>query len=214
MTERLTASNLWRSEICPASAVLPEGPKRKYADAEAGKAEHAIAEHAPPAGAEAEVAFALNVLSGEARRLDVKNREYGELAEGEIAGTADRVFVRPDHVLIQDLKTGVGYLQAEPQVNPQLIHHALSAVTVYGKRMALVQLLYTKTGLVKDGVFDAFDFPEMLARLRSIWEMVKAARTSPPEELIQYVVPDTQVQCWRCPCKARCPIYAKQRRSA
>lgn len=218
MTHRLTASSLWRRELCPASAVLPESPRRKYADAEHGKAEHAKAEAAPPPGAEAEVAYALNVLSGQARRLEVKSRDYGKLAEGEIAGTADRVYVRDDHVLIEDLKSGVGYMQAEPKVNLQLIHNGLSAAIANGKDRAIVQLIYLQTGEVKDAEFDLFDFKPLLWRMWSVWDLVTQAERMladgmTPQEIADWGYVKISDACWRCECVKACPLKSKRSKS-
>ena len=214
---RLTASGLWRSELCPASSVLPEGPKRKYRDATKGTKEHA-AFPAPP-GAIKEPAFAYSVLTGLSRHIgnDI-GREYGPLDEGEIPGSLDLLTVEADRVLVQDIKTGVGYMQAEPAINPQLQLQAIAAATFHGKQKALVQLVYTKTGEVKEAEFDALDFAAIHERLATIYDRcTKAAEalgggyllTSP---FISEMLPGGLDPCWRCSSITHCPL--KKRKAA
>lgn len=211
---KLSASSLWRVEKCAASAVLPHDEKpRVYRDQERGQREHKAAEQSPPFGAIPEVAFAFNVLSGRAREVGRSiGRDYGKLEEGEIPGTTDRLYVQEDHVLVEDIKTGVGYMQAEPAINPQLQHNALSAALVYGKPRAIVQLVYTKTGEVKDAEFDALDFAAIHERLLGIWGRCDAAWRFPSSRLVELglLVRDDKVQCWRCPAKKHCPLQEKK----
>jgi len=210
---RLSASNLWRAALCPGSVVLPQ-EKRVYADAERGAREHKALEASPPPGSHAEVAFALNVLSGTSREVGRGiGRNYGKLAHGEIPGTADLVTVCNDHVLVTDYKTGVGYLQAEPAQNLQLKHNGIAAAAVFGKPRAVVQLVYTKTGEVKDAAFDAFDFQDIKDELRGIWEQVNAAaillQLENADALLGSGLVNISDACWRCPAKKACPAQGK-----
>lgn len=206
MRPALSASSLWRAKRCPAFAVL-QHKTEKYADAEAGTATHAEMEKVPPAGANAEVAFAYDVLTRKAREIGRSiGREYGSLADSEIPGTADVLHVQGDHVLIQDYKSGNGYAEQlagvhdQPGNNLQLQHNALCAAKVYGKEKAFVEVIYLRTGEVKDAAFDAFDLDAIAARLRSIWE---STQNNPKP------VRDRGVQCWRCPAKKACPEWRK-----
>lgn len=214
---RLTASSLWRAEPCPASAVLP-AVRREYKDAQDGTRAHAALEAAPPPGSFAEVAFAYNVLSGEAREVGRSiGRNYGVLAEGEIPGTADLVTVQPDHVLVDDYKSGVGYLVPPLPGNPQLQHNSMCAALVYDKPRAIAQLVYLKTGEVKDAAYDCFDFAAISLRLRTIWERCRMAadafgERAQPQELVALGLVNPGDHCWRCEAKKGCPI--KGRRAA
>lgn len=211
---RLTASALWRAEPCPASVVLP-AIRREYKDAEAGRRAHAALEASPPPGSFAEVAFAYNVLSGEAREIGRSiGREYGELAVGEIPGTLDLLTVQPDHVLVDDWKSGVGYLVPPLPGNPQLQHNCLCAATVYDKPKAIAQIVYLKTGEVKDAAYDCFDLAAIGVRLRTIWENARYARelleVQGVSELMALNMVREGPHCWRCEARAACPIKGKK----
>ncbi len=204
MRPQLSASSLWRADLCPAFAVLPH-KKEHYADAAAGTAAHAELEKAPPAGGIAEVAFAYDVLSGSAREVGRSiGREYGALADSEIPGTTDVLMVQEDHVLLQDYKSGNGYAEQlagvynTPARNLQLQHNALSAALVYGKPRAVVEVVYLKSGEVKDCEMDAFDLEAIRSRLLAIW-----TRTQENPQPVR----NDGVQCWRCPAKKACPEW-------
>jgi hypothetical protein len=211
---RLTASSLWRAEPCPASAVLP-AEKREYKDAKAGQRAHAALEAAPPPGSFSEVAFAYNVLSGEAREVGRNiGRAYGKLERGEIPGTLDLLTVQPDHVLVDDYKSGHGYLVPPLPGNVQLQHNALCAATVYEKPKAIVQIIYLKTGEVKDAAFDVFDFAAIGERLRRIWDRAELAAANLgsgalPRDLIGLGLLAEGEWCWRCECKRVCPLKSR-----
>lgn len=221
---RLTASALWRAEPCPASVVLP-AERREYKDAKDGTRIHADHEAAPPPGAAAEVAFAYNVLSGEAREVGRSiGRNYGQLAREEIPGTTDRMYVMDDHVLVEDLKSGNGYAEQlagvfdKPEDNAQLQHNSLCAALVYDKPLALTQVIYLKTGEVKDAKFDAFDFAAIRIRLRAIWERSTQAAAlldmgAEPPSLVGLGLVNEGPHCWRCTAEKACPLKSKRRKS-
>lgn len=220
---RLTASGLWRAEGCPASAVLPATPGR-YKDAADGQDEHRRLELAAPIGSTPEAKFAFNVFSGEARFIGQgSDREYGPLADGEIPGTADVLFVRDDHVLMQDYKTGHGYAEQlagvfdKPKENLQFGHNALCAASFHEKPKVYFEALYTKTGEVKDAEFDCFDFGAIAVRLRKIWQRCAEAAAltgtgATPQDLHVLGFVKDGPHCWRCEAKKGCPI--KGRRAA
>lgn len=216
MTPRLTASGLWRIEACPASAVLPHKEK-KYRDAQRGAREHEALEASAPPGSTPEAAFAFNVLSGSARYLGSGiKREYGELTDGEIPTTLDLLQIEPDHLFITEYKTGVGYMQAAPPINPQIQCQAIAAATYHKKDRAIVQLIYTKTGEVKDAEFDALDFAAIHERLLSIRSRVRAAEAALAlnGDLISAGLIAEGPHCWRCPAEKACPLKHPQRRTA
>lgn len=217
---RLTASGLWRANECPASAVLPAIPRR-YKDADDGQDEHKRLEQAAPLGSVPEAKFAFNVLSCEARFIGQgSDRDYGPLANGEIPGTADVLFVRDDHLLMQDYKTGTGYAERlagvfdKPKENLQFGHNALCASLVHDKPKVFFEALYTKTGEVKDAAFDVFDFAAIGERLRRIWDRAELAAANMgsgalPRDLIGLGLVAEGEWCWRCECKRVCPLKSR-----
>lgn len=214
----LSASSLWRVAACPASVVLPQ-VRKAYADAEAGTRAHAALEATPPPGSFPEVAYAYDVLTERAREVGRSiGRNYGELADSEIPGTADLVTVQPDHVLVEDWKSGIGYRVSPPASNLQLMHNGMCAALVQGKPRAIVQIVYLKSGEVLDAEWDIFDFPAIKARLRDIWTRVQQARAAwaeGPKALVATdLIADGEWQCWRCPAVKACPLKTNKRRSA
>lgn len=212
---RLTASSLWRAEPCPASVVLPaeEGKKRK--DAEDGNRAHAELAKNPPPGSIAEAAFAYNVLTGTARYIGSNiGREYGVLERGEIPGTLDCLTVQEDHVLVDDYKTGHGYLVPPLPGNPQLQHNSLCAALVHDKPKAIAQIIKLKTGEVEDAVYDLFDFAAISERLRRVWERAELAAGNLgsgalPRDLIGLGLLAEGEHCWLCKCKRVCPLKSR-----
>lgn len=192
---KLSASGLPRAERCPGSAVLPRIP-RLFADAEAGVVAHAERERPGD-----EVAIAWNVLTGKGRLLPkAAHRDYGELAEGEIPGTVDRVTVEPDRVIVNDYKSGFGYMVAAPASNLQLALYAVALVDIHGRNAARVEI--EREGFAPYGVdLDSFDLAAARERIRTIWLAVRAAEDAkrPP-----VVAGD---HCWRCECAPACPAY-------
>lgn len=212
---RLTASCLWRAEPCPASVVLPAEKRPRRKDAEDGVRAHAALAASPPPGSFAEVAFAYNVLTGEARQIGLNiGRDYGELAKGEIPGTADLVTVQPDHVLVDDYKSGHGYLVPPLPGNPQLQHNSLCAALVHDKLKAIAQIIYLKTGEVKDAAYDVFDFAAISERLRRIWDRAELAaghqkNLATPRDLYLLGLVNEGDHCWRCEARKACPLKSR-----
>lgn len=220
---RLTASGGWRAELCPASCVLPAGPPRRYKDAEDGQDEHRRLEKAAPPGSIPEAKFALNVLSGEARFIGIgSDRAYGPLSEGEIAGTADVLFVNDDHLLMQDYKTGTGYAEQmagvfdKPKDNLQFGHNALCASLVHDRPFVIFQALYTKLKLPpKECLFDCFDFAAVRQRWLDIWRRCEAAgdllrNGAQPRDLVSVGLCKDGAACWRCEARTACPIKGRK----
>lgn len=193
----LTASSLSRAEKCPASASLPR-VGQIHADAEAGTAEHAIAEANPLPGERREVAYSLNVVTGRARFLGQGiARKYDVDWSAEIPGTTDSERIELDRVVITDDKTGFGYMVARAAVNLQLAHNAICAADLHGKDGARVVINRTATGRQDVADLDAFDLAAARERIRSIW--TEATKPSP-----RVVAGD---HCWRCECLPACPAY-------
>lgn len=204
MKLHMSASNLWRREKCPASASLPRVASL-YADAEAGTEEHAEIATDPEPGERREVAYALNVFTGKAREIGQNiGRHYGELANGEIPGTADSVRFDPPgngeagRVVIRDDKTGFGYMvEPDPAKNLQLLHNAVAAADVRGVDLAWVSVRYTALGTEKGAALDAFDLAAARQRIRAIYD-----EASKPDPRVV-----TGTHCWRCECISNCPAH-------
>lgn len=197
MRLHVTASGLRRTELCPASAHLPR-TERMHDDAEAGTEAHAVLEAEDPANSEIGVAY--NVLTSEARLLPRDgHRNYPAFPDNWVYGTADRVRVEAERVVVVDHKTGYGFNVSAAKENLQLGFYALALTAVHGKDSARVEVRYT------DGRVDAADLDRMdLDAIGSrIFAVVAAARASSKAEEPRVV--EGEVQCWRCPCVARCP---------
>lgn len=191
----LSASSLWRAEKCPASASLPQIDYLTAAREE-GSEMHAEKERENPEGAE--VAYAFDVLTGKARELGRRlGRAYGQLAETEIAGTADKMIVERERVVIRDYKSGHGFNVPAPKKNIQLGFYAVAACAVEGKDAARVELEFTDRGDSPGDDLDAFDLAAIRARIRAIWD---AATAKEPK----VVVGDN---CSGCPAIRNCPAH-------
>lgn len=190
----LSASSLHRAERCPASASLPRIESASNA-MERGKELHADEAAKSPEGAE--VAFAYDVETGRARILGTNlDRQYGELAPTEIAGSTDKLTVEPDRVIIKDYKSGYSW-HVEPSRNIQLGFYAVAACAAYDRSAARVELDFLDRGMTLPADLDAFDLANIRERIRSIWTAANAA--SP-----RVVKGD---HCTSCPCIQRCPAY-------
>ena len=193
---RLTASGLERDEICSASASLPRSGT-VHADATAGTEEHARLEAETPAGELAEVAYALNVLTGEARSLGkIAHRDYPTLGQEWIFGTADRIRVAADRVVITDHKTGGGgrFNTTPARENLQLAFLALAAATAHGVQAAEVILSFPDG--TDAATLDVIDLAAAYQRVRRIYDRC----TAPTPAIVE-----SDKGCRRCPAFARCP---------
>lgn len=90
-------------------------------------------------GWRAEVAYALNPFTSEARELTLPGpRQYPDLGPEWLCGTADAVLVGDSAVMVDDFKTGRHAPSAHG--NGQLLSLALAAATVHGISRALVAI--------------------------------------------------------------------------
>jgi hypothetical protein len=192
---RLSASALARAEKCPASASLPQVDCLTAAS-ERGTALHAEQERESPEGAE--VAFAYDVVTGRARELGRRlARQYPATAETEIVGTADKIVVEPERVIVRDYKSGAGFGVPPPEKNLQLGFYAVAAVGVFGKDAARVELDFLDQGRILGADLDAFDLTAIRIKLASIW---RAANEPTPNVV-------TGDHCTGCPCVRNCPAH-------
>lgn len=190
----ISASSLWRTEKCPASATLPQF-RHTSAAAERGRELHAAKETAEPEGAE--IAYAFDVTTLRARMLGKSlDRNYPTLARTEIAGTTDKETIEPDRVIVRDYKSGFGYEVPPAAQNIQLGFYAVCAADVHGKDAARVELEF----LDQDGRIDAADLDalDLVAIRQRIREIFRRATAPNPQVVVGK-------HCAGCPAIANCP---------
>lgn len=217
---RLTGSKLYLADACPASHVLPASYSPAGDAADIGTAIHAYLEtgavnghaercecidlsKARPVSSgidEREVSFAYDVMTGAVRRLGIGlAREYGTLADTEIACTLDRVW-QSDVIEVDDYKTG--HEAPDAAGNLQL---GLGAICV-STHLHVDPVATSIVHIHEDGrvwrdrvVLDVFDLEEVARRLRVTWQRVQNAdgTTTHPGEHCRY-----------CPALAACPAHA------
>lgn len=148
---------------------------------------------------QAELPFALDPRSGEARRLPSRGaRDYSDARRGELVGTADLVVVSPGSILVRDWKTGRQEHAQPAAEHAQLRFLALAAARVHGATRARVEAVYlSEEGARVDGAdFDELDLLEIESELRDLAE--RLVHPSPP-------VPGRHCHDLYCPIRATCP---------
>ncbi len=173
----ITASGLDRYIHCPASAVLPQEPRARGAAAKRGTGIHTFLARIAagksrsealegiragkktselidvdfvPAG-RPEVSFAYDCETGASRELgSFLDREYGDLGENEIAGTADLIVETEDTIRVLDWKTG------KTRVTPARhnLQVAFLALAALGSREDQPTVFVDIVYIDKDGTFD------------------------------------------------------------
>ena len=195
-----TASETDRVIACPASGALPRAESENpYSGA--GDARHGFIEAVSTEGRETalakvpdehreeceaidtsilpthlahEVAFALDMATGEARELGRGiHRDYSSVGPNEIAGTADAVGVSGDRVIVLDYKGPDPNLPSAAK-SGQLRTLALMAARAYGKDDATVGFIRFLGSDVRQETadLDMFDLDAHLARLRQTRERI------------------------------------------
>jgi CRISPR/Cas system-associated exonuclease Cas4 (RecB family) len=240
----LSGSGLARAEACPAAYALDADRERAHderSDASRGTAIHAYCERlsrgvarakalalcprevletcaginpaAIPAG-EPEIAFSLNVATGESRRLErVAHRSYGELLPTEIPGTLDLI-VRPENnhglALVIDFKTGVESVPAARGCL-QLEFGAICVANDFGVDEVEIQIArIDEEGAIHFDahVMDAFALEAARARIARVFARVteaRAARLAGEESKVR-----ESRYCKYCPTKGHCPAYGRE----
>lgn len=234
----VTASGIWRAILCLGSAILPRTSETsEYTeDGNAVHAflmnvnrlrsrdealvlvpkEHRGAcalidtEKLPVDAAKyaAEVAFALDVVSGKGRELHRKgDRDYSMCTPTEIAGTADVVaLVGDDTVLVVDYKRGHSY-RPHPEVNWQFKFLALAAARAYStSERTITRALVQMVRIGEDGYpytirgeLDLFDLAEVSEEVRELHANgMRAAAADVELPLV------TGSHCKGCPAMLRC----------
>jgi hypothetical protein len=218
----LTGSALPRARHCAwpyrSDVSYPERPRTKAADD--GNEVHSMLEHylagepipvmgpraqlifaqvqaVLPMGPRPEVAFAINVRTGDARIIGERiSRDYGKLSEDEIALTVDWYLKGDQFVEVGDLKTGFAAHVAHPRENLQLLAGAYAAAKVAGASIAIVRILIAR----EDGTVPLFAhldgawMESVLAELREIHY-----RTQLPSPAV------AGEHCSFCPALGACP---------
>lgn len=159
----------------------------------------------------AEVAFAYDVETDQARELgrDLE-RNYPEVGDDEIVGTADLVGLDADRVIVPDFKTG----RVPPPVkgNLQLGAYALAAARAYQRSAAKVAIIHLPMGFsdidpsCRSADLDSIDLDAIGARIYGIWESLRAARTAYAQGQLPFLCEGDH--CVYCAAFPTCP--AKQ----
>lgn len=227
----ITASSIERAAHCPASHAFP-AVRSSNVYSLAGDARHSFAnmvsdgvsrEDALSAMPEefreqcadlpidnmslhlaSEVAFAFNVVTGEAREIGRNvNRQYNA-APSEICGTVDIVGVGDDCVLIKDFKGPHADL-THPKDNHQMLFGALCAARVYKKNTAILTLSRLVDDRTKDwtATVDAWTLDTFALSLAKIKTRVDWEK----KNVSQGKVPDVNAGKWcrYCPAFDSCP---------
>ena len=227
---RLTASALSRAESCIGSAVLPAIPEAgDYAASgqavddfiRIGKTvsrEAALAQ-APahmlrylsslplekiPDGAEYQVAFAYNALTGEVRRIPSRQDGYPDMPPEWIFGSTDITGMRPGRALVWDVKWGEYATGRDPETDLQLGFYAVCAARVGGVDECEVGFARAdwKADLIPETVvLDEWQLGAMEERIRGIWRRQQAAPAQPPLHVGEH--------CTYCPARRSCPAQAQ-----
>lgn len=230
-----TASATERVAACPTSAVLPVSyvPAGEHADHGTGvhgvmqgaiergwsaalaAAPEALREEmssldldrlpVPLASLAAEVAFALDPRTGQAREIGRGlGRQYA-VGEDEIAGTADAVGCSADAVLILDWKAGFT-APAPAAENRQLRTLAVMAARAYGRDHAIVEIVRLRDDgrIWRDRAeLDAFDLDAAAEELRALHLRVMRLRD---RAAAGEVLPVSMGEhCRWCPSLRHCP---------
>lgn len=144
----------------------------------------------------AEVPFAIDLATGEARELpSTGQRDYSAARETEIPGTVDVVLVEEDEAVVVDLKTGRPPKRVSMYWD-QLLHGAIAARRVLGaERVRVVIAHVTPDGVETDkAALDGFDLDLALAELRATFAGA-----------IESAEPRPGPHCKGCPAAAVCP---------
>jgi len=178
---RATASQLERLLNCHGSGALPVADTtsayaaqgsanhaEQEADVEAGQLPEKIASFLGAASttARAEVKLAYDCATDDGRILGTgSDREYGDLAPFEIAGTADVLAFDAERVYVVDRKLWTAVTAAERNVQVGFL--ALAAARALGRSVASVALVY-ETGRVDRAELDQIDMGTLAGRLHDL----------------------------------------------
>ena len=216
MTRAISPSSLARIHACPASAALPHAPDTTSIAAEYGRAVHAgIARDIvtgtiskPGVDIRAEVKLAHDWRYDRSRFIHLPGeREYGELAPTEIAGTIDcieivRAIGAHTKVTVIDWKTG----RVEDH-SAQLRWYALAAARLFAVATITCRVVYVgqrhrTTANDAQWTLDAIDLDDELLVIGGIARTVRTLRALPTLTASDVHPGD---HCRYCPALTHCP---------
>ena len=147
-----------------------------------------------------EVKVVWDVRSGEARLLKGgTHREYGELGEFEVPGTADLVGESDDELDVIDWKFGRMPVES-PTTNPQLAHNAAALMAALGRTQARVTIAKPTEDAVyiaEPAALDVMSAEATRDELRTMIDRVPTAEPNPGP------------WCQWCQARAVCPATAE-----
>jgi hypothetical protein len=152
-----------------------------------------------------EISAACDPSTGEAWRLEDSGRQYADVGEWQIAGTADVAMVTPGRlVAVIDIKTGNPTTPTRAADNFQLALYAVILCLLFGIRRARVGICFIR----EDGSvwtdwhdLDAIALYEIRLRILSTIERVRAAQTA--KDIHPFVKRGDH--CKYCPRFEECP---------
>lgn len=160
-----------------------------------------------------EVSYALNIYTGEVRRIGVNlGREYpAEYLTGEwVTGTDDLEATMADgRAIVEDFKTGQDV--PHPSVNPQILFLAVCVRAVTGSDEVEGRVRYIRedgSTYVESHVFDAFDLDAFTISLRHVAVSIDSAKRAGGDarHLPMVTIPmATGDHCKYCPAVTSCP---------
>ncbi len=220
-----SASKLERTLACPVSNLLPQREERSenaIAAAKLGVQIHRELEENPQpehAGfwtipAYRELALVYHGHNGTASVVKCREREYGELSDTDVPGTADVVIVGFSTAEVWDFKTGSWPVPAKD--NAQLTHLALCLSRSLAPRASLfvlgiqrVRQLKTKRTATTDiALADRWVLEEHEERVQAALKKAKVGLKVIEDGGVPQVNPG--LHCKWCPAKAACPAMGER----
>lgn len=167
-----------------------------------------------PADLTAEVSFAYDMATGQAREIGRSiNRDYGSCRFTELPGTADVLGINSSAVVVLDWKTGYGFVDP-PQKNWQLRFLGLCASRVYDRStvvVGIVRLRENGSAYRSEHIFSGWDLDTIESELHAQFGPLLAAKKRLPDlKELSFVEGDW---CRHCPHFARCPAKINLLRS-
>jgi CRISPR/Cas system-associated exonuclease Cas4 (RecB family) len=204
-----SSSSLERLRLCPPSARLSSGIEGKTsAAAEKGTRIHALAEklllgvisEGSPDELEAAnkyAEFIWDLTGDDELHVEVNVTEGLVIYHPSLGGSADAVIIRPDELVVCDLKTGKGIVDAEE--NSQLLTYCLGALNKFGwKGIRIVSLYIYQNGKVSNISYQVNRMSEWARELVKITQAADNPFETPN--------PGPK-QCQFCRARPKCPAW-------
>jgi len=113
-----------------------------------------------------------DLVSGEPVKYDYKELALG--IEGQYAGTADRVILTPDKIILVDWKTGYNDVDM-PGENLQIRTYAYALMS-WWERDCLAAIAYTMPRKVRTGLFKVSDIEKLETQIFALYERAKSEK--------------------------------------